>query len=72
MDRVGGIHADDVAFVRVLGPIQVVSVSGCAVDLPSVSQRRLLARLAVVLGMNPQDVRDKVRLCDANTTTERL
>jgi DNA-binding SARP family transcriptional activator len=31
----------------VLGPIQVVSVSGCAVDLPSVSQRRLLARLAV-------------------------
>ena len=47
MDRVGGIHADDVAFVRVLGPIQVVTASGCAVDLPSVSQRRLLARLAV-------------------------
>ena len=43
----GGIHADDVAFVRVLGPVQVVTASGCAVDLPSVSQRRLLARLAV-------------------------
>ena len=47
MDRVGGIHADDVAFVRVLGPVQVVTASGRAVDLPSVSQRRLLARLAV-------------------------
>ena len=47
MDRVGGSHAEDVAFVRVLGPIQVVTASGCAVDLPSVSQRRLLARLAV-------------------------
>src|SRR6266704_2886254 len=46
MDQVGGIHADDVAFVRVLGPLQVVTASGCAVDLPSVSQRRLLARLA--------------------------
>src|SRR2546421_1602654 len=47
MDRVGGIHANDVAFVRVLGPVQVVTASGRAVDLPSVSQRRLLARLAV-------------------------
>ena len=47
MDRVGGIHAEDVAFVRVLGPVQVVTASGRAVDLPSVSQRRLLARLAV-------------------------
>ena len=43
----GGIHAEDVAFVRVLGPVQVVTASGRAVDLPSVSQRRLLARLAV-------------------------
>jgi DNA-binding SARP family transcriptional activator len=38
---------DDVAFVRVLGPIQVVATSGLALDLPSASQRRLLARLAV-------------------------
>jgi DNA-binding SARP family transcriptional activator len=37
----------DVAFVRVLGPIQVVTASGLALDLPSASQRRLLARLAV-------------------------
>ena len=37
----------DVAFVRVLGPIQVVTTSGMALDLPSASQRRLLARLAV-------------------------
>jgi DNA-binding SARP family transcriptional activator len=37
----------DVAFVRVLGPIQVVTTSGLALDLPSASQRRLLARLAV-------------------------
>ena len=33
--------------MRVLGPIQVVTTSGCALDLPSASQRRLLARLAV-------------------------
>ena len=38
---------EDVAFVRVLGPIQVVTTSGLALDLPSASQRRLLARLAV-------------------------
>ena len=37
----------DVAFVRVLGPIQVVTTSGVPLDLPSASQRRLLARLAV-------------------------
>src|ERR1700736_1387295 len=37
----------DVAYVRVLGPIQVVTASGLALDLPSASQRRLLARLAV-------------------------
>ena len=37
----------DIAFVRVLGPIQVVTSSGLALDLPSASQRRLLARLAV-------------------------
>jgi DNA-binding SARP family transcriptional activator len=33
--------------IRVLGPIQIVIASGCAVDLPSVSQRRLLGVLAV-------------------------
>jgi len=37
----------DIAFVRVLGPIQVVTTSGLALDLPSASQRRLLARLAM-------------------------
>jgi DNA-binding SARP family transcriptional activator len=37
----------DVAFVRVLGPVQVVTISGLVLDLPSASQRRLLARLAV-------------------------
>ena len=37
----------DIAFVRMLGPIQVVTTSGLALDLPSASQRRLLARLAV-------------------------
>jgi len=37
----------DIAFVRVLGPIQVVTISGLTLDLPSASQRRLLARLAV-------------------------
>ena len=36
----------DIAFVRVLGSIQVVTTSGLALDLPSASQRRLLARLA--------------------------
>ena len=37
----------DVAFVRVLGPIQAVTAAGLTLDLPSASQRRLLARLAV-------------------------
>jgi len=37
----------DIAFVRVLGPIQVVTTSGLALEVPSASQRRLLARLAV-------------------------
>ncbi len=36
-----------VDFVRVLGPVQVVMSSGRVVDLPSVSQRRLLAVLAL-------------------------
>jgi len=36
-----------VDFVRVLGPVQVVTSSGRVVDLPSVSQRRLLAVLAL-------------------------
>src|SRR5260370_5573698 len=37
----------DIAFVRVLGPIQVVTIAGLALDLRSASQRRLLAGLAV-------------------------
>src|ERR1700730_14111220 len=41
------IDAGDIAFVRVLGPVQVVTTSGSTLDLPSASQRRLLARLAV-------------------------
>src|SRR5436305_693943 len=40
-------HPEGVAFVRVLGPVQVVTSSGAVVDLPSVSQRRLLAVLAL-------------------------
>jgi DNA-binding SARP family transcriptional activator len=36
----------DIAFVRVLGPIQVVTTSGDSVDLASSSQRRLVALLA--------------------------
>ena len=46
MGRVN-IDGGDIAFVRVLGPIQVVTTSGRVLDLPSASQRRLLARLAV-------------------------
>lgn len=34
-------------FVRVLGPIQLVTTAGTVVDLPSASQRRLLAALAL-------------------------
>src|SRR5579862_5423010 len=33
--------------IRVLGPIQVITDEGDAIDLPSVTQRRLLAMLAV-------------------------
>ncbi len=51
----------DIAFVRVLGPIQVVTTSGLALDLPSASQRRLLARLAVDA---PRGLRVDL-LCDA-------
>ena len=36
----------DLAFVRVLGPVQVVTASRRSVDLPSASQRRLVALLA--------------------------
>ena len=36
----------DVAFVRVRGPVQVVTTSGRSLDLPSASQRRLVALLA--------------------------
>ena len=36
-----------IGFVRVLGPIQLVTSSGSVVDIPSVSQRRLLAVLAL-------------------------
>ena len=46
MGRVN-IDGGDIAFVRVLGPIQVVTTSGRVLDLPSASQHRLLARLAV-------------------------
>jgi hypothetical protein len=52
------IDAGGIAFVRVLGPIQVVTTSGHALDLPSASQRRLLARLAVDA---PQALRDAAR-----------
>src|SRR4051794_5802760 len=38
---------EGVAFVRVLGPAQVVMSSGRVVDLPSASQRRLLSMLAL-------------------------
>ena len=38
---------EDVDFVRVLGPVQVVMSSGRVVELPSSSQRRLLAMLAL-------------------------
>lgn len=38
---------DGVDFVRVLGPVQVVMGSGHVVDLPSISQRRLLGVLAI-------------------------
>ena len=38
---------DGVDFVRVLGPVQVVLSSGRIVELPSASQRRLLAVLAL-------------------------
>ena len=38
---------DGVAFVRVLGPVQVVLSSGRILEVPSASQRRLLAVLAL-------------------------
>ena len=59
--------------IRVLGPIQVVTVEGRTVDLPSASQRRLLAvlarhapkpvraeRLAAVLEVSPSVRRRRV------------
>ena len=36
----------DLAFVRVLGPVQVVTASRRSLDLPSASQQRLVALLA--------------------------
>ena len=59
--------------IRVLGPIQIVTVEGRTVDLPSASQRRLLAvlarhapkpvraeRLAAVLEVSPSGLRTGV------------
>ena len=42
----------DIAFVRVLGPVQVVTTSGDSVDLGSRSQRRLVALLAAEARLN--------------------
>ena len=60
----------DLAFVRVLGPVQVVTASRRSLDLPSASQRRLVALLATeaprslradwicdVLGLSPSALR---------------
>src|SRR4051812_36550982 len=41
------VGVEGVRFVRVLGPVQVVTASGRVLDLPSVSQRRLLSVLAL-------------------------
>jgi hypothetical protein len=43
----------DVAFVRVLGPIQVVTTSGLALDVPSASQRRCFGDTIVVASQGP-------------------
>ncbi|HJQ41578.1 MAG TPA: AAA family ATPase [Jatrophihabitantaceae bacterium] len=40
-------ESERIDFVRVLGPVQVVMASGRVVDLPSISQRRLLGVLAL-------------------------
>src|SRR5260370_1254321 len=63
----------DLAFVRVLGPVQVVTTSRRSLDLPSASQRRLVALLATeaprslradwicdVLGVSPSALRTTV------------
>jgi predicted ATPase/DNA-binding SARP family transcriptional activator len=39
--------AGPIAFVRLLGPVQVVTTSNVTLDLPSVTQRRILAFLAL-------------------------
>jgi len=60
-------------FVRVLGPVQLVTALGTIVDLPSASQRRLMAVLALhgrrsvraswladVLGVSPGGLRNSI------------
>ncbi len=71
-----GDGAAQIELVRVLGPIQAVTADGRSFDLPSVSQRRLLALLAVHA---PRSLRVDL-LCDAlgispgalRTTVSRL
>ena len=60
-----GTGGGDIAFVRVLGPIQAVTTSGRIIDLPSASQRRLLARLAADA---PRSLRVDL-LCDVLTVS---
>jgi DNA-binding SARP family transcriptional activator len=65
--------AGDIDYVRVLGPVQFVTTSGRSLDLPSTSQRRLVALLAAeadrslrvdlicdVLGVSPSALRTTV------------
>ena len=55
-----------VRHVRLLGPVQVVQVDGATIDLPSQTQRRLLAMLAVSPGrtLRPDFLSDRLGVSD--------
>ncbi|MCW2548607.1 MAG: transcriptional regulator, partial [Mycobacterium sp.] len=47
MNGANSAGAQGIAFVRLLGPVQVVNADGTTLDLPSVTQRRIVALLAL-------------------------
>jgi hypothetical protein len=66
----------DIAFVRVLGPVEAVTGSGHSVDLASASQRRLVAMLAaeVPRSVRAERIQDEVALSPSalRTTVSRV
>lgn len=75
-DPRGGGPLDGEPFVRLLGPVQFVTADGVCLDLPSVTQRQVLAALALDPGatLRPELLCDRLGLTAGalRTTVSRL